>query len=171
LAGGVVILAASAIISACGPKPNFSGVWLLDTQKSEYGAVQPPDSNTLTIIHDELSLRVLSVQKTRQVETSKEITFTANGAKTQNRVHTADGDREVTAFSRWDGQQFTTTYQVPHGGHFDECRDLWNLSNEGKVLTIRRSVTMPDIRLIDHRYSISMVFSKGRVGLALSRAE
>ena len=59
--GSVLALALLAGVQPAG-KPNFSGDWKLNLEKSNFGAVPPPTSITRKIVHAEPSLTIDEVQ-------------------------------------------------------------------------------------------------------------
>jgi len=154
----LVILAGMTLESgtaAAVTKPDFSGTWTLDLAKSTFASTQPPSSSVLTIVHKEPSVRISSVQTIRKLETKKEMNLTTDGTETPNQIRTTDGEEPTKSVSNWEGDRLVTTYRAAHGGHFDEFRDAWDLSDAGNILTIVREVKLPN-----GRFTLTLVYKK-----------
>jgi hypothetical protein len=130
-------------MSGQGSKPDFSGTWILDLKRSDFARTPPPDSSVLTVAHNEPFVRIVAIQKRLQVTLEKEMNLVTDGKATPNRIRTADGFLNTSSVTVWSGAMIVTAYRVPHDSHIDSVRDIWDLSRDGKVLTIRREVKIP----------------------------
>src|SRR5207237_350459 len=68
-------------------KPNFSGVWVLVPDKSDFGPLPAPASMTRTITHNDPSLKIVTVQSGGATgDTTIQTTFSTDGKPQSNTV-------------------------------------------------------------------------------------
>jgi hypothetical protein len=115
-----VVLTASGLV-AQSKKPDFSGQWEIDKEKSTR-----PDVVTETIGHKEPQVVITSTPANGDSFT---IRLTTDGKDNLNII----GGREMTAQTTWDGEKLVTVVRDPKGMHFTEVRSL---SQDGHVQTI-----------------------------------
>ncbi len=95
------ILAAAAFLAAAAPaKPDFSGAWVVNPQKSQLADWAKYDSTTITIEHKEPKLRFhrVSVKAGKTDESSYELT--TDGVEKVEK----DGGMTVTSRLSWEGE-------------------------------------------------------------------
>jgi hypothetical protein len=102
-------------------KPDFSGQWEIDKEKSTR-----PDVVSETIDHKEPKVVITSTPTNGDSFT---IRLTTDGKEILNIV----GGREMTAQTRWEGDKLVTLVRDPKGMQFSEVRSL---SEDGRVQTI-----------------------------------
>ena len=149
----LLILAASA--AAQDAKPDFSGKWVLDAAKSDFGPTPPPEYVTHVIEHKEPNIKVVTSQKSIQGETTNERNLTTDGKDNTNKMRLMGGEQEVKSSSRWDGGKLATTMKLDVQGATVELNDTWELSGRGEVLTIVRAVKTPQ-----GDFTVKTVFNK-----------
>jgi hypothetical protein len=130
------VLALALLVSAQpGDKPNFSGEWKLNLEKSNFGALPPPTSMTRKIVHAEPSMTIDEVQvsplgeqtTTRSYKTDgSAMTFMVNGATVNGSAKWVKNVLEVLSNVETIGMSFT---------------DRMSLSPDGKTLTSAVQVT------------------------------
>jgi hypothetical protein len=136
-----IALLASAILLA-QEHPNFSGIWKLSLEESDFAGKTGPKSKTETIDHKDPSL-------TEKVEQE-----TANGSQTGTYRYTIDGHlssntamgEQTDSVAKWDGQDLvihTSAHGKSNGTGFD---DRWTLSLDGSMLTVHRHYEDQGIR-------------------------
>jgi hypothetical protein len=94
------LLAAAALFAAAAPvKPDFSGVWVIDPQRSQLAAWAKFDSTTVTIEHREPKFRFhrVSVKAGKTDEVSYELT--TDGTEKVEK----EGGNSRTSKLAWDG--------------------------------------------------------------------
>jgi hypothetical protein len=124
-------------------QPSFTGKWTLDLTKSDFGPTPPPDSIVSVIEHNEPNLKITTTQKTAQGEFVNERTITTDGKPNTNKVRTAMGEQDVTSTTKWNGKMLTTNYKLDMQGMSLDITDAWELSADGKVLTMNRNISTP----------------------------
>lgn len=113
LLGASVLAVVVLVAAAAPPKPDFSGVWVVNPQKSQLAAWARFDSTTITIDHKEPKFRFhrLSVKAGKGDETTYELT--TDGAEKVEK----DGGRTSRSRLFWDGDTlvFEDTISLPDG--------------------------------------------------------
>lgn len=136
-------------------RPNFSGTWTLDVVKSDFGPSPPPESLVIVIEHNEPNIKTKATQKGPQGETTNERNLTTDGKENPNKVRTMMGEQDVKSTSKWDSRKLATAYKLDIQGMVVEVSESWELSDEGKVLTVVRDLKTPQ-----GDFAQKMVFSK-----------
>jgi hypothetical protein len=155
LSTAAVILLLTVSALAQNAKPNFSGTWTLDVAKSDFGPAPPPDSVVMTIDHKEPSLKSTTVQKGQQGDATNEATITTDGKENVNKLSAAGMEQDVKSTSKWNGKKLTTERMLAIQGMSIGMNDAWDLSADGKVLTVVRQISTPQ-----GDFSTTMVFNK-----------
>jgi hypothetical protein len=136
-------------------KPNFSGTWTLDAAKSDFGPTPPPDSAVLIVDHKESAIKTKNTTKTAQGETVNERSITTDGKENTNKLRTMMGEQDVKSTTTWNGNKLSTSMKVDMQGMTLDMTDSWELSEDGKVLTISRDIKTPQ-----GDFTQKMVFNK-----------
>ena len=139
-AAAVVFLALSA---AAQSVPNFTGTWTLDAAKSDFGPMPPPDSLVMVIDHKEPALKVTTTQKSQMGDSSNDSTYTTDGKENVNKMRGPAGDQDVKSTTKWSGTTLTTSRTIEAQGMSIGIDDSWDLSADGKVLTVNRQLKTP----------------------------
>jgi hypothetical protein len=134
---GLQLFAACVLIFAQGAKPNFSGVWNLDKDKSDMsggpGGGPRMVSPSMTIEHKDPQLIIKRKFEFQGEERTQEMKYTTDG-----KPNTNEGFRGRTVKSKtsWDGDKLVTeaTRETPQGTF--ETKETYSLSDDGKSLTI-----------------------------------
>jgi hypothetical protein len=125
-----ILLFATAALAA--DKPNFSGDWVMDATKSEFGPMPPPDSMTRKVEHSDPALTVTQVQtggpQGDQTSTAK---YSTDGKETVNQMMGND----IKSTTTWDGNALVIASKLDFQGNELALTSKWSLSVDGKVLT------------------------------------
>lgn len=122
-------------------KPNFSGVWVMVPEKSDFGPVPAPASMTRTVTHQDPVLKVVSVQSGGAMGDVKiETTFSTDGKPQKNTVI----DSPMTTTGKWEDKTLVLTSTMSMQGVDVGIEDRWALSDDGKTLTVTRKIAAPD---------------------------
>ena len=128
------LLAASAVLClAASAKPNFSGTWKLDTEKSSFGPMPAPTSMTREIKHTEPSLQIKTTTVSQQGDNVMELRYTTDGKESTNTTRMGD----IKGTAQWEGDALVVRYTIanPQTGEI-KFEDRWTLSSSGKVTTV-----------------------------------
>jgi len=135
--------------------PNFSATWTIDLTKSDFGPAPPPDSIVMVIDHKEPSIKVSTTQKGAQGDVSSDRAITTDGKENLNKMRTPAGDLDVKSTTQWAGQKLATVRNIEVQGMSIASKDTWELSADGKVLTIAQETKTPQ-----GDFSAKAVFNK-----------
>jgi hypothetical protein len=151
----ILTLFVATAAAAQDTRPNFSGTWKLDVDKSDFGPAPPPESMVLVIEHADPNLKSSSTQKSAQGELTNTRTLTTDGKDNVNKIRTMAGDQDVKSTSTWNGTKLDTMYRLDVQGLTLDVVDSWGLSEDGKILTISR-----DLKTSQGDFTQKMVFNK-----------
>lgn len=147
LAAGLSLLLAT-VASAAG-KPDFSGFWKLNKEKSDYGQMPVPDNYAMVIDHKDPALNLV-ITLTNPMGDQK----TESKLKTDGSQNVQTGGRiTLTSTITWDGAVMVvkTLRSMSIGNGPDGSpqkmdvpgEERWQLSPDGKTLTIDIKMTGP----------------------------
>ena len=133
------ILAAVLASAAFAQSPNFSGTWKLNTAKSDFGMLPPPESRTDVIDQsgDTVKDKVSAVNQ--QGKQDYTLTFKADGSETVNKI----ADREMKVTGKWDGATLVVTTKLSLQGADIEIKSNWTLSADGATMTQAAHLSSP----------------------------
>lgn len=131
--------------------PNMSGDWKLNLAKSNFGAFPAPQSINQKISHDGVKLTMTIAQKGAQGETTSQLAYTTDGKPVTNKVQ--GGESKGSA--QWIGDKLMIESSREIQGATLTQKDIWTLSDGGKILTIDSHVTLPK-----GEFDIKRVFEK-----------
>jgi len=133
-----ILLAVALVAGAQAPaKPNFTGEWVMNAAKSDFGPVPPPDVITRSITHAEPALTIVETQKSamgeqnttrKYVTDGTGMTFESNGATVKSSAVWKDSALVIVS----------TVEAVGLG--FD---DTMTISADGKALTSIVKISSP----------------------------
>ena len=132
---------------AAAEKPNFSGSWKLDGAKSDFGPQPVPDAMTMKVSHEDPKLKV--AQSGPQGDS--EMAFTTDGKEVTNQMQGMD----VKGVAKWDGENIAITNKLDLGGTEVSFKQVYSLSDSGKVLTTNVHIVSPQ-----GEFDMKMVFNK-----------
>jgi hypothetical protein len=127
--------------------PNFSGSWMLNVAKSQYGQFPAPEVMLRTVQMDGAQLAMSTYQKGAQGEVTTELKYTTDGKPTVN--GTSKGS------AAWYGDTLVIESSRESQGALLTQRDTWSLSPDGKTLTVTTKVKLPN-----GEFDVKQVFEK-----------
>lgn len=116
--------------------PNFSGSWILNTAKSDYGQFPAPEVMTREIRHNDPVLSLSTYQKGAQGELTTDLTYTTDGKPAIN------GPNQGSA--HWEGDKLIIETSRDYQGTKLTQREEWSLSVDRKTLNIATHVKLPN---------------------------
>lgn len=138
----LVTLTAMALAMPAGlvaqDKPNFSGTWVLQTDKSDYGMMPPPMSRTDIIDHQEPKITIKRTATTAEGENKLDLVYAVDGKPWKNQA----GPQEVSSTLHWEGQELVVVSEVDTPQGLATLTDRWSLSADGKTLTQTRTISI-----------------------------
>jgi hypothetical protein len=116
--------------------PNFSGNWVLNLAKSQYGQFPAPEVMIRKIEHKDPALSMSTYQKGAQGEVTTELKYATDGKPVVN------GPNEGSA--HWEGNKLVIETSRDYQQTKLTQREEWTLSTDGKTLIIATHVKLPN---------------------------
>ena len=137
---GILLLSLAVVAQ---DKPNFSGRWLLEIEKSDFSHFPVPDAQTNVIEHKGSNIKVTQTIRVASMpggEASSERHYTTDGKESVNRL----GPRDAKSTVKWDGNKMIiiTMLETPDGT--GEIEESWELTGGGKQMAVSRDFKEPD---------------------------
>lgn len=120
-------------------KPDFSGVWKMNNDKSDFGPIPKPDKYESKINHKDPELKVSTTQSGEQGEMTVDVVFSTDGNETSNKI----GPGEMKSKGRWEGKILVIDSKLDFQGNEIGISEKWNLSEDGKTIVIDRVINSP----------------------------
>jgi len=127
--------------------PNFSGSWMLNPAKSQYGQFPAPEVMVRQIQHHDPALSMSTYQKGAQGEVTNELKYSTDGKPSVN------GENKGSA--HWENDKLVIEAGRDYQGTQLTQREEWTLSTDGKTLTIATHVKLPN-----GEFDVKQVFEK-----------
>ena len=121
----LAIAAMMPFAAAADAKPDFSGEWKLNVDKSNFGPMPPPESETRTIAHADPALSVKSVRVGGTGDVTTDLKFTTDGKESVNTIKTPAGEIEMKTTMNWEGNALVGKSKlVGIPGHAPRAKDI-----------------------------------------------
>jgi hypothetical protein len=137
------LLALAVLFAATGAtayaKPNFSGEWKLDADKSNFGPMPPPDRFNLSVKHSDPDLEITTDQAGPQGEDKSTAKYKTDGSESVNSMRGTD----VKSKAGWDGDKLKIASKLDFGGTEITLDQTWELSGDGNTLTNTLKINSP----------------------------
>ena len=126
-------------------KPDFSGTWTLDMDKSDMGqarAKTPAATRKVTLVIRQTPALLAIDRKTG--ERTETATFKLDGSESVNKA----GGQDIKSTCRWSGSTLVTKSTMSREGITTEVSDVRSLSANGKVMTmdVTRKTARGDVK-------------------------
>jgi hypothetical protein len=120
-------------------KPNFTGDWTLNVDKSNFGPMPAPTTMTQKINHEDPNLKLSVAQTGAQGDLSYDVAYTTDGKETTNNIR----DMEAKSTAKWEGDALIVETKLNAGGTDILIKGKWTLSEDGKTLTNTSHLVSP----------------------------
>jgi hypothetical protein len=130
----LIVLGCAAALALAQPKPDFTGTWALNVEKSNFDRQPAPQAMTDKIDHKDPTLTINSTRSGEQGSGEFTLKYVTDGSEGSNDVmgnplkYTAKFDGEILVITTWGS----------FGPNEIKLIDKWSLSPEKNMLTIRR---------------------------------
>lgn len=128
----LILLVLCCLAMPAQAKPNFSGEWVIDLSKSDFGQFPAPYSYVRKIEHNEPNIKTITTQSRQRGENTTEITCTTDGAECVNTTQYG----EITGTIKWDGDTLVNNATLDYQGMAIKFDEKLVLSADGKTLTV-----------------------------------
>jgi hypothetical protein len=143
----IALLATILLSTPLLAETDFTGNWMLNTGKSQYGQFPAPEVMMRTVQYKDAVLNMSTYQKGAQGEVTTELKYTTNGKPSIN------GGNKGTA--HWEGATLIIESSREAQGATLTQRDQWSLSADNKTLTVMTHVKLPN-----GDFDVKQVFEK-----------
>jgi len=126
-----------AFAAVAADKPDFSGKWKLNASKSDLGQMPVPDKWEVTLEHKDPNVKSTTVTAGQMGERTMEAVYKTDGTETTNKGF---GDSETKSTAKWDGSVLAIVTNMEFQGNKMTIESRWNLSADGKVLTMDQTM-------------------------------
>jgi len=133
------VIAAAAGMAVAADKPDFSGDWKMDADKSAFGPIPAPTSMTRKIDHKDPELTVATSTAGPQGDQNTTAKYSTDGKETTNSLMGND----VKSKAAWEGKTLVITSTANLGGADIKFTQKWALSDDGRTLTDVTSISAP----------------------------
>lgn len=126
----MLVVTALGLCAEQPSKPDFSGTWQMDLQRTRLGKIPPPKSLVIQIEHHEPQIRILTITTTETGETRETLELSTDGKQHNCSVN----EQTCTASARWHwwrGQRLVVEVDCPG---VSRSRRL-TLGAKGRMLT------------------------------------
>jgi hypothetical protein len=120
-------------------KPDFSGNWKLNVEKSDFGPMPKPEKADYTIVHKDPEMNVKSVAVGSMGEMTNEVKILTDGTEFTNTVR----GQEVKGTAKWDGKTLVVTQKLEIQGTAITFVQKWTLSDDGKSIVQEVNISTP----------------------------
>jgi hypothetical protein len=132
-------LAIFATVVSAQDKPNFSGTWKMNANKSDFGPLPAPSAATRTVEHTDPDMKIKSTQTTDNGEQTSEVAYKTDGSEfTMKRRN-----MEIKATGKWEGSKLVVKSKFEAQGMEISSAESWSLSADGKELHIITALGTP----------------------------
>jgi len=132
-----LLLCSLTVVAA--DKPDFSGNWKLNVEKSDFGPMPKPEKADYTIVHKDPEMNVKSVAVGSMGEMTNEVKILTDGTEFTNTIR----GQEVKGTAKWDGKTLVVTQKLEIQGTAITFIQKWTLSDDGKSIVQEVNISTP----------------------------
>lgn len=130
------LLLAGCLFAQSNQKPNFSGVWQMLKEKSDFGVVRMPDRVVRTIDHQGVTINLHTEQTVDGKSRASDVVYYTDGRDSSNVVN----GHEAINHCYWDGATLVIRTVATNKGETAVTEERWSLEPDGKTLTMTSHV-------------------------------
>jgi hypothetical protein len=130
-----LLLCSAAALAA--DKPDFSGTWKLNVDKSDFGPMPKPEKVEYILEHKDPELIVKTKAVTQSGEVTNESKILTDGTEFTNDLR----GQQITGTAKWEGKTLVVTRKTTMQGTDLTLVQRWTLSEDGKSITQDVSIT------------------------------
>jgi hypothetical protein len=141
LFAGLACAAALATVPAMADgKPDFSGDWKLNVDKSNFGPIPPPTSSSLKVDHQDPVLKVTTTQSAMDGDHTDAATYKTDGTESKNDFRGS----EAKSVAKWEADNtLVIDTKVDFQGTEITLKSIWKLSEDGKTFNQATKIMTP----------------------------
>lgn len=135
----VPALALFTLTASAQDKPNFSGSWKMNVDKSDFGPIPKPTRFERVITQQDNEVTAKTTQAGEQGERTTELKYKLNGSESVNKI----GGQDVKSVAAWEGSNIVVRSKREIQGMEISQVETWALSADGKVVTVSNDIDTP----------------------------
>jgi len=141
LYAGLACVAATLVTTPAmaADKPDFSGEWKLNVEKSDFGPIPPPTSQTQKIDHKDPVLKITTNQNGMDGEFTTDATYSTDGKESKNNVRGAD----TKTIAKWEGDMLIMDTKLDYQGMEIALKQTLKMSGDGKTINAKVKISTP----------------------------
>ncbi len=120
-------------------KPDFSGKWKLNTEKSDFGPMPKPQGVDYVIVHKDPELNVKTTAMTQSGEVANESKIVTDGKEFINTLR----GQQIKGTAKWEGSVLVVHQELEMQGTVIRLDQKWTLADDGKSITQDISISTP----------------------------
>jgi hypothetical protein len=120
-------------------KPDFSGNWKLNVEKSDFGPMPKPEKADYTIVQKGPEMNVKSTAVGSMGEMTNEVKILTDGTEFTNTIR----GQEVKGTAKWEGKTLVVTQKLEIQGTAVTFIQKWTLSDDGKSIVQEVNISTP----------------------------
>jgi hypothetical protein len=126
---------------------NFSGIWSLNEGKSELGQSGLRGSATKIVIDQKTD--AVTITKTVTGPDGNPVSITETLHNDGKETETVLPSNKRISYLKWaaNGNLFTIHFTIPGDSYNFQGTETWELSADGKMLTIQRNIKLPQVNI------------------------
>jgi hypothetical protein len=129
----LLVILPALCASYVAAKPNFTGNWKLNSEKSDFGGMPAPTRFEQKIVHNEPDMKVSMLFAGDFGEFSSDSVYTTDGKECLNT--SSMGQSKSTL--NWEGDTLVVVTKMDMQGNEFTITNRYALSEDGKILTIQ----------------------------------
>ena len=147
----LIALLLCAFSTFAADKPNFTGDWKLNIEKSDLGMMPKPSKLTMSIDHKDPELNIKVSVTSDQGDFNNEQKYTLDGKEITK--DSPQGKAKITP--GWEGDKVAITQVISMQQGEVKVKETWTLSADKKTYTSNRTIESPMGSM-----NMTMVFDK-----------
>lgn len=120
-------------------KPDLSGTWNIQLDKSDFGMMPPPSKMERKVSHKDPQLAVTTLQASQRGERTTEVKYTTDGKESEVQLM----GRPAKVSAKWEGSSLVVTTKLEFQGNEMTQVEKWSVSSDGKTLTSEGTMNSP----------------------------
>lgn len=151
LTAAAACCALTAGLLSAAERPNFTGQWKLNVEKSNFGPMPAPSSQTMKIDHTDPDVTTTTDQESDQGKMSYVIKYKTDGSEVVNEIRGA----QAKSVGKWDGEAIVVTTKLDFQGTEITLSNTMKMDGGGRNMN-----TVTKIQTPQGEFEQSLVFDK-----------